>query len=119
MCIRDRYMGQFKKMKMGMKSALGINEQEQNEDEDLSPIRQNDDENEKFNKKIALSREEFRLQEDKLRSKNEKKNKKLAEQYENQSTIYRNAEGQKIDICLLYTSPSPRDRQKSRMPSSA
>ena len=22
-------------------------------------------------------------------------------------------------ICLLYTSPSPRDRQKSRMPSSA
>ena len=25
----------------------------------------------------------------------------------------------KIIICLLYTSPSPRDRQKSRMPSSA
>ena len=25
----------------------------------------------------------------------------------------------KIDCCLLYTSPSPRDRQKSRMPSSA
>ena len=25
----------------------------------------------------------------------------------------------KTDICLLYTSPSPRDRQKSRMPSSA
>ena len=24
-----------------------------------------------------------------------------------------------IQICLLYTSPSPRDRQKSRMPSSA
>ena len=24
-----------------------------------------------------------------------------------------------IDVCLLYTSPSPRDRQKSRMPSSA
>ena len=23
------------------------------------------------------------------------------------------------DVCLLYTSPSPRDRQKSRMPSSA
>ena len=28
------------------------------------------------------------------------------------------SEGQ-IRICLLYTSPSPRDRQKSRMPSSA
>ena len=25
----------------------------------------------------------------------------------------------KYGICLLYTSPSPRDRQKSRMPSSA
>ena len=24
-----------------------------------------------------------------------------------------------VRICLLYTSPSPRDRQKSRMPSSA
>ena len=24
-----------------------------------------------------------------------------------------------FDTCLLYTSPSPRDRQKSRMPSSA
>ena len=28
-------------------------------------------------------------------------------------------EEHKGDICLLYTSPSPRDRQKSRMPSSA
>ena len=27
--------------------------------------------------------------------------------------------GYKLYICLLYTSPSPRDRQKSRMPSSA
>ena len=26
---------------------------------------------------------------------------------------------EKHDVCLLYTSPSPRDRQKSRMPSSA
>ena len=26
---------------------------------------------------------------------------------------------QHTNICLLYTSPSPRDRQKSRMPSSA
>ena len=27
--------------------------------------------------------------------------------------------GERFWICLLYTSPSPRDRQKSRMPSSA
>ena len=25
----------------------------------------------------------------------------------------------RVTVCLLYTSPSPRDRQKSRMPSSA
>ena len=25
----------------------------------------------------------------------------------------------KLDVCLLYTSPSPRDRTRSRMPSSA
>ena len=28
-------------------------------------------------------------------------------------------DGRINNICLLYTSPSPRDRQKSRMPSSA
>ena len=27
--------------------------------------------------------------------------------------------GEPMYLCLLYTSPSPRDRQKSRMPSSA
>ena len=27
--------------------------------------------------------------------------------------------GREVIFCLLYTSPSPRDRQKSRMPSSA
>ena len=27
--------------------------------------------------------------------------------------------GTRFHLCLLYTSPSPRDRQKSRMPSSA
>ena len=28
-------------------------------------------------------------------------------------------ERERRELCLLYTSPSPRDRQKSRMPSSA
>ena len=31
----------------------------------------------------------------------------------------RKAEAETRKACLLYTSPSPRDRQKSRMPSSA
>ena len=45
--------------------------------------------------------------------------------YRSQGCIWINKEGKQGDydtmmyICLLYTSPSPRDRQKSRMPSSA
>ena len=34
-------------------------------------------------------------------------------------TVTETAEGSNLVTCLLYTSPSPRDRQKSRMPSSA
>ena len=30
-----------------------------------------------------------------------------------------NEEGEKFSVCLLYTSPSPRDVEESRMPSSA
>ena len=41
----------------------------------------------------------------------------------NVNYLVKRSRGKKIDslnkICLLYTSPSPRDRQKSRMPSSA
>ena len=36
---------------------------------------------------------------------------------ERQNAVDRNVEH--LELCLLYTSPSPRDRQKSRMPSSA
>ena len=35
------------------------------------------------------------------------------------AVIYTNEYGAQFRRCLLYTSPSPRDRQKSRMPSSA
>ena len=35
------------------------------------------------------------------------------------ATLTENPNKAKDTICLLYTSPSPRDRQKSRMPSSA
>ena len=34
------------------------------------------------------------------------------------AVVLRN-DAQALKACLLYTSPSPRDRQKSRMPSSA
>ena len=34
-------------------------------------------------------------------------------------TFLSNKLGQQIEVCLLYTSPSPRDRTRSRMPSSA
>ena len=37
----------------------------------------------------------------------------------NAGTVYTLKQSQTHPTCLLYTSPSPRDRQKSRMPSSA
>ena len=35
------------------------------------------------------------------------------------SILFEGAQGSMLDICLLYTSPSPRDATLSRMPSSA
>ena len=46
----------------------------------------------------------------------------LFAEVENDYTVYGEEVkfgGGKVISCLLYTSPSPRDRQKSRMPSSA
>ena len=48
-------------------------------------------------------------------SKNKRKEQDKHPDYRGSATI----EGKQYWICLLYTSPSPRDRQKSRMPSSA
>ena len=39
--------------------------------------------------------------------------------YENGLSAIRSDKTLEVQTCLLYTSPSPRDRQKSRMPSSA
>ena len=33
--------------------------------------------------------------------------------------VHPESEGDRLYLCLLYTSPSPRDRTRSRMPSSA
>ena len=35
------------------------------------------------------------------------------------TTVLAAAKGSNLKVCLLYTSPSPRDRTRSRMPSSA
>ena len=40
-------------------------------------------------------------------------------QFETRSTWGKEGEVLKLEICLLYTSPSPRDLSTSRMPSSA
>ena len=59
-----------------------------------------------------------------IRLVNNEKRDKSSEKYPpklpviNNMTIGRDAIPKEKD-CLLYTSPSPRDRQKSRMPSSA
>ena len=47
------------------------------------------------------------------------KSRELIIEYSVQITEFLIQKGAKLIICLLYTSPSPRDRQKSRMPSSA
>ena len=47
---------------------------------------------------------------------------KEAKKYESECTITKDGKTKKLTqlmICLLYTSPSPRDRTRSRMPSSA
>ena len=45
--------------------------------------------------------------------------KKHKDQTQSEEEILDNTEAAESEACLLYTSPSPRDRQKSRMPSSA
>ena len=58
---------------------------------------------------------------------NDKRRSEILKDFENGMTFYFEPEAQTADDllelvllgCLLYTSPSPRDRQKSRMPSSA
>ena len=49
---------------------------------------------------------------------NEEELKALLESLQPRIRVY-GAGGAGCNACLLYTSPSPRDRQKSRMPSSA
>ena len=45
--------------------------------------------------------------------------KEIAEICENLDKICKAFEFEKFKNCLLYTSPSPRDKRQSRMPSSA
>ena len=44
---------------------------------------------------------------------------KVTKTYDKYKNDRKNESIEKLYSCLLYTSPSPRDRQKSRMPSSA
>ena len=46
-------------------------------------------------------------------------NNKVVENYTHKSKHKNPLCGDEMEICLLYTSPSPRDRTRSRMPSSA
>ena len=43
----------------------------------------------------------------------------ISPRFRGEHALRRYPSGEERCICLLYTSPSPRDRQKSRMPSSA
>ena len=48
-----------------------------------------------------------------------KRNSKISSELKRKSKKIKISTDNQDIICLLYTSPSPRDRQKSRMPSSA
>ena len=52
----------------------------------------------------------------KLEQEEKAEKRRLARKEKNEKS---NDTNERVDSCLLYTSPSPRDRQKSRMPSSA
>ena len=55
----------------------------------------------------------------KMASSKSKKSKEIKEEVEDTVNDEETTRLDKLKVCLLYTSPSPRDRQKSRMPSSA
>ena len=65
-------------------------------------------------KKEAVAQETEAVEENSTQEAVEKTEE--AKQEEAQKELIRQL---KLKVCLLYTSPSPRDRQKSRMPSSA
>ena len=45
--------------------------------------------------------------------------KNLQIESKNNGTVIQLDSNKKVNLCLLYTSPSPRDKRQSRMPSSA
>ena len=54
--------------------------------------------------------------------KRNQKSQKVAKAFDDNEIVKKwngSVAGKRVASCLLYTSPSPRDRQKSRMPSSA
>ena len=67
------------------------------------------------NNVYRVTREEIRSFVERIEQLNLEKNE-IAEQ---QKEVFSEAKARGYDTCLLYTSPSPRDRTRSRMPSSA
>ena len=66
---------------------------------------------------MAANIEKFDFDPEKLRQKyREERDKRLRPDGNDQ---YKEVKGDFSYFCLLYTSPSPRDRTRSRMPSSA
>ena len=68
-----------------------------------------------MNKVIKLKKQPKTSESDSIKQLNSKLNK-LDKKIDN---LYVRLDGHINKICLLYTSPSPRDRTRSRMPSSA
>ena len=91
-------------------------------EDDLSSEEFSDGEDDGDDPLAAIAkREERQKQRDATREqrKAEKKAKRLQEAKERKEKEAKKRADEEEKSCLLYTSPSPRDRQKSRMPSSA
>ena len=82
----------------------------------LSHISHIGEEHRAWNRGIAFYQDEIRIL---LHRLEEVSQRNTAEEIRKQVEHFENQWNIQSKHCLLYTSPSPRDRQKSRMPSSA
>eukprot|EP01015_Nassula_variabilis_P028354 TRINITY_DN5918_c0_g1_i3.p3 TRINITY_DN5918_c0_g1~~TRINITY_DN5918_c0_g1_i3.p3 ORF type:complete len:117 (+),score=60.28 TRINITY_DN5918_c0_g1_i3:64-414(+) len=116
MCIRDRNKNAFEKVMQEREVESEEEEEYETENEeddeefiyDANAIEEDEDEEDLFEYEGNFIKDDAEMENlnPRLKQKGGKDKKKVKIELE-------------YEDCLLYTSPSPRDRQKSRMPSSA
>ena len=71
------------------------------------------------NERLTSLYEKIRQQSSEEALYNDEREARFRQFADERALMLRDVEARVAQLCLLYTSPSPRDRQKSRMPSSA